>query len=377
MQRILYLLSSESCLEAERGLPMLCDASAQAGVRADVFCLGGAPSERLRRAGVAHRSLAAARGSVLDPLTVTPGLRNCLENRRPDVVHAWDPLAAMCAAQARPDLSIALSVDHPADADRVAKWRRSNDAMYRVALICPAEIVRRRLVEQGAPIERTVVIRPGVDFSFINAVDAAKVRADLGIEDAGPIIAAPGPPVVGDGQLEVVWAVALLQQVWPNIRVLMPGVGAEAQRLRRFVESFQLPQILVCTDDRYAFWELLKASDACLCGAQRDASSTPLAWAMAASVPIVGPAIHAVAELIADRQNGLLCKRGLPRMLASRMMELLDDRDLGRAVAEHARGQAFEVFGRRRFVDQHRQVYDNLLKDRLPSDNIKDAALAG
>lgn len=369
MTSVLHLLSHESRLEAERGLLWLVDESLFGG--STVVTMGGRPTARLTRDGIASRPIAAPHGSHL---TCVPALREVFRRNRSECVHAWDALAAM-TARAATSMPLAISIDHPADADRLGKWCRSLETTRGIAFACPAEIIRRRLIEHGVPVDLTVVIRPAVDFGRINAADAQAVRASLGIEDRGPIIVTDGPPDPDDGQFEVIWAVALLQQIWPNITVFMPGKNRETERLQRFVESFRLPQILCCTEDRFAMWNLLRGADACVIGGRRDHPVTTITWAMAAGVPIVAPAIHAVAELLADNQTGLLCKFGEPRLIARRLMNLLDDLPAGRRLAETARGQAFEVFSKRRFVDQTRRLYDNLLAGRSPADGIHDAAL--
>jgi len=329
------------------------------------------PRGRLSRDGIAARTIAAPHGTHL---TCVPALREAARRGRCECVHAWDALAAITARTATP-LPLVVSLEHPAEADRIGRWYRSLESTQRLVFACPTEIVRRRLVEHGVPIELTVVVRPGVDFGRINAADAAEVRDALEIGDAGPIVVTDGPPDAEDGQFEVVWAVALLQQIWPNITLLMPGCSRESERLQRFVESFKLPDILRCKEDRFALWTLLRCAEACVIGGRRDRPATMLAWAMAAGVPIVAPAIHSVAELVADRQNGLLCKYGEPRMIAARLMNLLDDLPAGRRFAETARGQAFDVFGKRRFVDQIHRLYDNVLAGRSAGDEIRDAAL--
>ena len=370
--RLLHLVSPECNLERERGLPVLLEKIPRARAIQIVAALGGGPASRLRSYGLPVRRLSGPRPSHL---ACVPGLRQLHGRESIELVHAWDGLAGATARAAHPGLPVALSVDDPADAARVGRWWRSSESRSPDALLCPTEIVRRRLIEYAVPPERVVVIRPGVDFGLINRVDRPGVRSRLRLDGKGPVLVTPGPAADGAGQREVVWATALLQQMWPNIRVLLPGRSREQQRMIRFVRSFRQPQILVCTGDAYAGWELLCCADFCISGAQRDVSTTLLAWAMAAGVPIVAPAVHAITELIADHHNGLLCKTGLPRLLAARVMMMLDDAALARRLAETARGQAFDVFGMRRFVDQHLRLYDNLLSGRPAASGITDSAI--
>ena len=96
---------------------------------------------------------------------------------------------------------------------------------------------------------------------------------------------------------------------------------------------------------------------------------------MAAGLPVVGSAVRSVAELIADRSNGLLCKPAQPRALAQKQLTVLEDHDLRARLTETARGQAYEVFGMRRFTDDYHRLYENVLERRDAGDGIRDSAM--
>jgi glycosyltransferase involved in cell wall biosynthesis len=96
---------------------------------------------------------------------------------------------------------------------------------------------------------------------------------------------------------------------------------------------------------------------------------------MAAGVAVIGTAVHAVAELIANKLNGLLFKQTPGRSMVASLFRLLTDRVSQDKVRETARGQAYEVFGLRRCVEQHMRLYDNVLNGSPPGDGIVDSAM--
>ena len=82
------------------------------------------------------------------------------------------------------------------------------------------------------------------------------------------------------------------------------------------------------------------------------------------------------AELyIADRSNGLLCKNADAKLLASRILTALEDKALRDRLTETARGQAYEVFGIRAFVDNYQQLYANVLDGRKAGQDVSDTAM--
>ena len=60
---------------------------------------------------------------------------------------------------------------------------------------------------------------------------------------------------------------------------------------------------------------------------------------------------------------------------APTIARLLVDREAHAKPTEAARGQAYEVFSVRRYVDLHARLYENMLAGRPPGTEIVDAAL--
>ncbi|HUN80144.1 MAG TPA: glycosyltransferase, partial [Phycisphaerae bacterium] len=88
----------------------------------------------------------------------------------------------------------------------------------------------------------------------------------------------------------------------------------------------------------------------------------------------VGTATRAITELIADKHNGLLARPKEPRALASRLLTAIEDQELRRRVIETARGQAYEVFSVRSFVENCERVYANALGGQSAGEGVRDNA---
>ena len=98
---------------------------------------------------------------------------------------------------------------------------------------------------------------------------------------------------------------------------------------------------------------------------------------MAAETIVIGTATYAVAELIASKVNGVLFKQEPQRRMVSDVAPLLRHRDGHAKLRETARGQAYEVFGVRRFVEQTMQLYDNVCAGAPADTRITDPAMVG
>jgi glycosyltransferase involved in cell wall biosynthesis len=185
----------------------------------------------------------------------------------------------------------------------------------------------------------------------------------------------PSPPSRPGGHYYGLWATAIVQMIWPHIRLVIPGRSREQERVYRFARETGRDGFCRFVEDRFSPAELIAASDGLLVPALDDIATDWLAWAMAGSVPIIGSAVPAVAELIADRHNGLLCKPGEPHTLAIRIRRAFEDRDTLARCVETARGQAFEVFRAQRCIDEHLRVIDNVAAGQPAVSGLQDAAI--
>ncbi len=311
------------------------------------------------------------------PLTAAAALHRLVKREAPDVLHTWNADAAAAAAMLRrPRPPIVTTICDPADADRAGRWWRTiADAGDRIELVCPSGFVQRKLVEAGVPLDATAVVRPGVDFARLREAKSHVTRERLGLPATGPLLLTPSPPSRPAGQFYAVWAVAILHQIFPDASLVIPGTSREQRRLRRLVDRIYCPHVFHFTVDRHDPADLLAVADLLVAPAIGDVPTGWLAAAMSAGVPIVASAVHAVAEVIADRHTGLLCKPAEPHTLALRLRTALESPALLADCARTARDQAYDVFRAQRCVDEHLRILDNLTTGRPTLQNVRDAAI--
>lgn len=316
-------------------------------------------------------ALAAPR-RLLASLNLSPTIRGIFERERADLIHAWGPQAAAAARTAVPDAPMLLTLLEPSLAETTARRLRAFDRP--VAIVTGSQLTTRRLIEFGVPPERVAVIRGPVDFGAINKAKQRNLREQL-VGDAGPVILMHGPSVRGQGHFEGVWACAIVRQLHRDLRVILPYASSERARVARFARRMTHDHFPVMPDSRYSWIELASVADLFLVPATTDVCIEPIATAMASGVVTVGCAIHSVAEVIADRHNGLLSRDASLQRLCDRIITGLEDKSLARQVTDVARSQAFEVFGVRAFVDNYSRAYENVRSNAPIGEGVSDTAM--
>ncbi|MCK6457799.1 MAG: glycosyltransferase [Phycisphaerae bacterium] len=370
MTRILHVVDGRGVENELAALSELIHRSTAAGACAGVACVE--PSARRRLAARLGRRVVGLESRFGQSVVASIRLHALCRRDAVNIVHAWGPRALASAAAIAPAARLIVTQTDPATVAETARWWRQVERPPAVA--ATSQIVRHGLASRGVAPERIVVIRGPIDFGAINDARRRDIRREL-VGDAGPVLLTSGPARREDGQQAVIWAAAILQQLYPSIRAILPFESRETDRLGRMLRGIGLPQMLVAPRDRFTWAELAAAADVMVVAPSDEMATEPLAWAMAARVLVVGPARRSIAELIADHHNGLLTKSAAPRVLASLLLRGLQDEALRQRLVDTARSQAFEVFGARSFVDNYARLYENVAAGRRVDDGVRDTAM--
>ena len=291
-----------------------------------------------------------------------------------DVIHAWG-IRAAAVARAASDLPLVVHQFDPVVPARELKCLRALASTGPFAVICGAEIVRRRLIEGGLDPATAVAVRPGVDFSLAGRVRRSGLRESLGIARDDFVVLLPDPVTRAGGDLDAFWAASLYGYLTGGIKVIVPGPSREQTRIRQLASVVPGKPTLIATEGHHPFEELVAIADVLLVAPAGDVPTTSIAWAMASNTAVIGSAVYAVAELIANKVNGRLFKRTSGRSVGPAIVPLLSDRATQDRMKEVARGQAYEVFSLRRYAEQCGQVYHNLRAGRPPGEGLVDSAI--
>jgi glycosyltransferase involved in cell wall biosynthesis len=194
-----------------------------------------------------------------------------------------------------------------------------------------------------------------------------EVRAGLGLSaDQSPVLLASGWCHRRDDQKLALWAGAILSMLYPRLKIVVPGDGAQRDTLAEWFSQAGFGHLAILPGRRFSWPELLSAADVLVhaaaspgfgVGQRFHADTTPLAWAMLVGTPIVAAQTAEVGELVRDGQSALLCPPGRPKELAVRIRQVLTDSSLQARLADHARRDAAGLFQADRLVEGYQRVY--------------------
>lgn len=279
-----------------------------------------------------------------------------------DLIHVHHPVGALYALPAARGLGLPLIV-HAHDGPPVK-------AFYRLALgattasvaryVCVSDAARATLDLAGIGAERSITIPNGVDWSFLEPVQAAEA-----VSGPGPHIGVFAVLEPRKGQDVFLGAAARIAATWPEARFWLVG-GSHLKEAEAYVASLKALAAVPALAGRVHFaghradvgaW--LAAMDlVCLTSVSHESLGMSLLEAMALERTVVSSRIGVVGQFITEGQTGFLADAGDAASLAAAIERALaaDRRQIGLAAAATIRAR----YGPHDFCDRIRALYASL-----------------
>jgi glycosyltransferase involved in cell wall biosynthesis len=260
--------------------------------------------------------------------------------RGAEVLHAWgrSEAADLCGYRGR-RLVLSLGCLPPARAMEALIVRMRAGEL---ALTVPTAGCQEAFAEMGAPSTCLHVLPPAAPPVERAGAGRDRLRRELGVEDGQALLVAPGELVRDAGHKYAPWVHAVLRQIRPDLRLLIPGRGPVEGRVRFYVESTGLASEVFLTEGRYSTGEALAAADVAVFFHERDCDAAAVARAMAAGLPIVASRTPLLAEVLGGEEAAVLVAPGRPREQSAGLLRVLDDAGLVARMSLAAKRRAAE-----------------------------------
>jgi len=306
------------------------------------------------------------------PLTAAWALRSAAADAQ--VVHCWDDRALTAAVVAGVPRVVFSPQNWPTR--QTIGWVRAAISYRNLHVACPTATMHRYYGERGVPLDRLHLVRPGVDFSRVRRRRDPDLRSRLGIADDDFVLLVPGESIGPADHALAVWAGTILACLDPRYRVLLVGRGPRAAAAMALGPKMGQHRLVIDAGaklgPRTAFEALTAAADAALVSANgggvapaaphRPAAPTlPVAYCMAAALPIVSVVTPTLAELLEDRHTSVMVTEPKARLLAAKVLALRDDPALARQIADTAAAEAYEHWSLSTFRLSWQEVYRRVL----------------
>lgn len=292
-------------------------------------------------------------------------LREIVDQRSVDVVHAHDPHALSAAWLARVHRRSALVASRRVAYPLSRGW--PGLARYRAAhrIIAVSRFVASSVVVAGIDAARVGVVYDGVEMPPITSAEAhAAARQRLNISDETVLLGCVGYLLPEKGQELLIRAMKIVSAEFPLCKLILAGDGPMRGRLESLSSELALRSTIIFGGFVEDVGTLYKALDVFVLPSLAEPLGSSLLAAMAHALPAVALANGGVSEIIDDGRDGVLVSTPGAGELAGAICGVLRDHEVSRRLGEAARETVAQRFTVTQLAENTLQEYETALRAR-------------
>ena len=332
---------------------------------------GGKFAHELRNLDIEVFSLNITRQLALKPFYQ---IRNIIRHKEINLVHSQgaraDFFSRLAGRRARVP-HIVSTIQMPVEGFEVGFLRKM---IYRLMdqfseryvdrFIVVSESLRKTLTEgRGISDERVVKIYNGIELDqFHPDLKRSNLRKQWGISAEGPVIGAIGRLVWQKGFEYLIEAIPKILQDFSQAKLLLVGEGPLRHELEGLARELDVDTRVIFAGFRSDIQDLLSMIDILAVPSLLEGFPMITLEAMAMAKPIVATQIEGIVEQISDSDEGILVPPRDTEALASAILRLIKDRELGNRLGVAARSKIERYFSIDTMVKETETVYLSLLE---------------
>lgn len=269
------------------------------------------------------------------------------------------------------EVPVVVSTVHNSIADyegrRLKRWIYS--AALRLTLswvnriICVSDAIRRDVVQDDpAAAGLAETVHNGVDrLMFQKPVDRTRIRREFGLTD-GPLLVTVARLTEQKGHCDLIEALALLREQWPQLQCVCVGDGELRQPLEALAAARGLSSMCRFVGSRDDVMEFYAAADMVVLPSHSEGFPFVILEALAMGKPVIATGVNGVPEVIEHMKTGLLVEARDVAGLAGAIRSLLEHPERAMQLGIAGRAVVQAQFTADRMVEKTVAVFDAALR---------------
>ena len=248
-------------------------------------------------------------------------------------------------------------------ADRLAGLKARILTRSRNRVVCVSESLRDHF-ERSVPFRRDAEVIPnGIDTTAFSPGRSGRVRAELAISSATPLVGAIGNIRASKDYPTLFAAFARVRQAVPDARLVIAGQGSGSlyENLLRQRTDLGLEGAIGFLGFRSDVADVLRSLDLFVLSSSDEGFSLATVQAMATGLPVVATRCGGPEQIVGASGAAVFVSPRDPAALAEGMLRVLRDPGLARRLGDAGRTRAVDAFSIERMLDSYSDLYARCL----------------
>jgi glycosyltransferase involved in cell wall biosynthesis len=294
-------------------------------------------------------------------------LRKIIRKRRPDILHTFFFWSIIYGRLLKLAGTVKTIVENREDqgfnwGTHEYLWLRGTSRLPD-KIICVSEAVRRVVMErEGVDESRLTVVNNGVDPDNVPSGMEETTRRELGFSNdhlvVGMVANYNRPVKAVTNFLDAIPAVV---SAVPSARFLIVGGGDEGSSLREKAQRIGIQPYLVFAGFKKDINRYYEIMDISVLTSLSEGLSLTLLESMSFGIPVVATRVGGNPEVVDEGRTGYLVPVQDARILADRIIKLLQDGDLRKNMGGEARRSIERKFRMRDVASRYLEIYNELI----------------
>lgn len=310
----------------------------------------------------------------IDPvknLKAVADLRRVMVEGKYDIVHTHSSVAGVVGRLAALAAGIPVIIHHVhgwALHEGMSAWtRRVYVGLERLCARFTDRIVtvsepdiRKGLTQRIGTPEKFVLVNNGIDLQkFRQPVDAAKVRAELGLDPHSKLIGMVGRLDEQKNPLDLIRAAAIVVAKYRNAQFVIVGDGSLRPECEQLIEELKLNDKFFLLGFRSDVARIMPILTMTAMSSLWEGLPLAFMEAMSAGKPIIANDIDGAGDVVVNGETGFLVPPHQPEVMAERILTLLGDEALCEKMGRIAQ-QRSENFSLPQMLNRIEALYRDL-----------------
>ncbi|MCG0275301.1 MAG: glycosyltransferase family 4 protein [Thermosediminibacteraceae bacterium] len=227
-------------------------------------------------------------------------------------------------------------------------------------VIAVSRAVKVSLIEIGVPARIIKTVYNGIQIPNFSG-DGSELRRELNIPENVPLIGIIARLVPEKGHEFAIKALPSILEKFPDARLVLVGDGPYRGYLEDLCGRIGVKDKVIFLGYRTDVERIAVDFDVILMPSVSEGLALALLEVMALGKPVVASAVGGLPEVIKNGHNGILVPPGDIKVLAEKVIELLNSSELRNRLGQKAKDTILSKFTARVMAESTREVYDEVM----------------